>query len=80
MSEVFPYILSVLGITGLLAIGRRLWWGWIIALANECLWILFALATEQHGFLLGAFFYGAVNAYNAVFWFRAWRWKGHQTH
>lgn len=80
MSDVFPYILSVLGIAALLTIGRGHWWGWGIAFTNECLWIMFAITTEQYGFLLGAFAYGAVNVYNAVRWHRGWHQKGRQTH
>lgn len=80
MTEAFPYLLSTLGVTALFVIGRGLWWGWLVALTNECLWVFFALATGQHGFLLGAFVYGIVNAFNAVRWLGTHPHKGRQTH
>lgn len=63
-----PYVLSIIGITALVAIGQHKWWGWAIALFNECLWVAFALTTRQYGFILGAVVYGAVNAINARRW------------
>lgn len=65
-----PYLLSIIGVTGMLVIGRGYWWGWAIAFFNECLWVVFAIATRQYGFILGAAFYGTVNAYNAHRWLR----------
>jgi len=65
-----PYILSVIGVAGMLVIGRGYWWGWVIAFVNECLWVAFAVATRQYGFILGAAFYGTVNAYNAHRWYK----------
>lgn len=65
---MMPYILSIIGVTALLIIGRNHWAGWILAFTNECLWIGFAITTKQYGFILGAVFYGTVNAYNAIRW------------
>lgn len=65
---MMPYILSVIGVCGMLVIGSHRWWGWCIAFVNECLWVAFAVATRQYGFILGATFYGTVNAYNAYKW------------
>jgi hypothetical protein len=65
-----PYILSVIGVTAMLVIGSGKWWGWAIAFINECLWVGFAITTRQYGFILGAAFYGTVNAYNAYKWRR----------
>lgn len=67
---MMPYILSIVGVTGMLVIGAGRWWGWVIALANECLWLGFAIVTQQYGFIIGAAIYGTVNAYNAMRWRR----------
>ena len=66
--HVFPWMLSIVGVTAMLIVGRGVWWGWSIAFANECLWIAYALATQQRGFILGAVCYGAVNLTNAHRW------------
>lgn len=65
---MMPYVLSVIGVTAMLIIGRGKWYGWAIALFNECLWLIFAIVTGQYGFIIGAAIYGAVNAYNAYNW------------
>jgi len=66
---MMPYVLSVIGVTALVIIGRGYWWGWVLAFANECIWVGFALATRQYGFILGAIVYGSVNIYNARRWY-----------
>jgi hypothetical protein len=65
---MMPYVLSVIGVAGMLVIGAGRWWGWLIALANECLWLVFAVLTKQYGFIIGAAVYGTVNTYNALRW------------
>jgi nicotinamide riboside transporter PnuC len=70
---MMPYVLSVIGVAGMLAIGAGRWWGWLIALVNECLWLVFAVLTKQYGFIIGAAVYGTVNTYNAF------RWKQNHT-
>jgi hypothetical protein len=37
------------------------WWGYGVGLAIQFLWVAYALATGQAGFLLSALAYGAVN-------------------
>lgn len=66
---MMPYILSLIGVTALILIGKRKELGWALAFTNECLWFLFAIATKQYGFIIGALVYGFVNAYN----YRNWR-------
>lgn len=66
---MMPYILSIIGVTALILIGKRKELGWALAFTNECLWFLFAIATKQYGFIIGALVYGSVNAYNY------WNWR-----
>jgi hypothetical protein len=58
-------VLGTLGVTGLLIAGNRVWWGWLINLVNEILWIVYAIRTKQYGFILMAIAYAAVYARNA---------------
>jgi hypothetical protein len=67
---MMPYILSLIGVTALFFIGRKRWWGWVIAWGNECLWVAFAVTTQQYGFILGAAVYGTINMANAIVWKR----------
>lgn len=59
-------LLSAIGITGIFLAGRpRLaWLGWSVGLAAQALWITFALATGQYGFLGSALAYAAVYLLN----------------
>lgn len=68
--QVWSWVLSCIGVTGLLLIGKRKWWAWGIAALNEMLWICYALITRQYGFIFGALAYMTVHAHNARKWKR----------
>lgn len=42
----------------------------MLAWCNECIWVAFAVATQQYGFILGAIVYGTINMANAIVWKR----------
>jgi hypothetical protein len=48
----FSLILGLAGIAGQLIMPRRPVLGWSIALANQPLWVIFALLTHHYGLLL----------------------------
>lgn len=64
----WSYILTVVGITGFVLVGRRFWWAWYVNLGCQVLWFSYGFATHQFGFLLSSFFYAAVFGQNA------WQW------
>lgn len=64
----FSWVLATVGVTGMVIAGRKIWWGWLFNLGNEILWVIFAVATQQYGFILMAIGYGAVYAHNAHTW------------
>lgn len=64
----WSWLLGILGVTGLWIAGRQVWWGWLINLSNEVLWVIYAIVTEQYGFILMALAYAIVYARNAVAW------------
>lgn len=57
------------GVFGLWLAGRKSKWGWAVGLGAQALWIIYAIATEQWGFIVSAAIYGAVYAKN----FSSWR-------
>ena len=63
--SIWSWVLGTLGVTGLLIAGNRVWWGWLINLANEILWVVYAVKTKQYGFILMAGVYALVYARNA---------------
>lgn len=66
---LWSYALAAVGILGIYLAGRRNIWGWVVGFAAQALWIIYALATDQLGFIVSAIAYGAVYARN---WHR-WR-------
>ena len=67
---IWSITLSVIGILGIYLAGRKSKWGWAIGLAAQVLWFVFAIVTEQYGFILSAVAYGAVYAKNWISWRR----------
>lgn len=67
---VWSIALSIIGITGIFIAGRKNMWGWFIGLSAQLLWIIFAIATAQYGFILSALAYGWVYGNNWLKWRR----------
>ena len=51
---MWSWVLSAVGITGLLVAAHHPRAGWSINLAAQMLWVVYAVASGQHGFLLAA--------------------------
>ena len=60
--------LAIIGIIGLHIAGMKSQWGWFIGLGVQVLWIIFAITTDQYGFVLSACAYGLVNWNNLRKW------------
>ena len=65
---MWSWILAAIGVTGIFLVGRKTIWGWLVLCVNECLWIAYALATEQYGFILAAVAYGIVYIKSFMHW------------
>jgi len=65
---VWSWVLVTLGATGMWMAGRRMRAGWAVAIANEALWIAYAVDTRQYGFIAGALLYMVVFARNWLRW------------
>lgn len=69
MSWTWSAVLAAVGIAGLLLAGRGRWEGWAVGLGAQVLWVVYALVTQQWGFIASAVAYGVVYGTNA------WRWR-----
>jgi hypothetical protein len=61
------YLIAGIGIAALWLLGggrKARAWGFALNLANQIIWVVYALATGQHGFIVGAVVFGAVAARN----------------
>lgn len=70
MSQWWSWSLAAIGVTGLYLAGNRRVLGWVIGFAVQGLWIVYAVATRQWGFIASAIAFGCVNARNWVRWQR----------
>lgn len=68
LSPYWSWLLTVVGVTGLYFAGRRRALGWAIGLAAQVLWLAYAIATQQWGFIVSAGAYGWVYAKNLRAW------------
>ncbi len=64
----WSWLLTAVGVTGLYLAGRRVWWAWFVGLGAQALWLAYAVATRQYGFLVSAVAYGWVYAKNGMTW------------
>ncbi len=62
------YISCILTVVAAVLIGRKLWYGWIVALANSLLICLIGLRTAQFGFIPANLFCIALYSYNLRTW------------
>lgn len=69
----WSWVLTVVGGLGFYLVGRRLLVGWLVCFLSEALWIIYALQTDQYGFIAGAVIYQWI----AMLSF--WRWRAVRT-
>jgi hypothetical protein len=70
MEAYWSYLLAAVGVTGIFLVGRKTIWGWLILCVNECIWIVYALATKQYGFIIMAVAYAIVYVKSYIGWRR----------
>ena len=64
----WSWLLTAVGVAGLYLAGRRVWWSWFVGLGAQALWVMYAVATQQYGFLVSAVAYGWVYGRNGLAW------------
>ena len=65
---MWSYILAAIGVTGIFFVGRKNRWAWLWLIFNECLWIIYAVATNQYGFIFAAVAYTLVYIKSFLSW------------
>lgn len=67
----WSFLLTAVGVFGLWVSSTGRSWGFLVGLTAQVLWVVYALATEQYGFLISAALYGVMYFRN----FQTWREK-----
>ena len=70
MNQLWPWLLSAVGITGIWLAGSHRTIGWIFGVAAQFLWITYAVLTSQWGFIASALAYTFVYSRNWIKWDR----------
>ena len=60
--------LATMGLVGQYLAGRRSWWGWVVGLFDEALWIAYAIGTRQWMFAGSALVYSWIYMRNLCAW------------
>lgn len=66
----WSWLLTAVGATGLYLAGRKVVWAWLVGLGAQVLWVAYAVATRQWGFIASAMIYGSVYLSNHLRWSR----------
>lgn len=67
---MWSWVLATIGVLGIYFVGRKTIWGWLVLLANEVIWIAYALTTKQYGFIVSAVAYAIVYVRSFIHWRR----------
>lgn len=62
-------LLTAVGVLGIWLAGQRNCWGWALGVFAQLLWITYAIATQQWGFI------GSALAYGFVYGRALYRWR-----
>jgi hypothetical protein len=65
---MWSWALAFIGIAGIFLVGRKIIWGWIVLCINEVFWIVYAIDTNQYGFIFAAIAYGIVYIKSLLHW------------
>lgn len=70
MTQYWSWLLAILGISGMYFVGKKTVWGWLVLLANEVIWVVYAFFTKQYGFIMMAVAYAIVYIKSYLEWKR----------
>lgn len=68
--QLWSWALTAVGVLGIYLAGRRARVGWAVGFGAQALWIAYAVATRQWGFIFSAIAYGTVYGRNWLRWRR----------
>ena len=68
MNNYASWVLALSGTAAIYFVGRKHIWGWIWLTFNEVMWIYYALATKQYGFIFAAVAYSIVYIKSYIHW------------
>lgn len=71
VSQLWSWGLAIIGICGVYLTTKKLYWGFVVGVLVQVLWLTYALVTAQYGFILSALGFAWVNALGLYRWTRS---------
>lgn len=68
--QALSWIVSVVGMSGFILAGRRVWWCWYVNISCQVFWAMYAIVSETPAFFFTALFYFVIFTINAIKWTR----------
>jgi hypothetical protein len=60
--------MEIVGVLGMLMVGRKLWWGWAIVLLHSIPWFIYSISHDKPGFIAMSLMWWVTHAYNMMKW------------
>lgn len=60
--------MEIVGASGMLFVGRRFWWGWLVVLLHSIPWLVYSVIHDKPGFIAMTSLWWTINAFNAHKW------------
>jgi len=67
-ANTFSFILSALSLLSLWLMGNKNKLGMVVGLANQLLWVVYAVMLKQYGLLIGVIAYTIIHIRNLAKW------------
>lgn len=71
VSQLWSWGLAIIGISGVYLTTKKLYWGFVVGVLVQVLWLSYSLVSQQYGFILSALGFAWVNALGLYRWTRA---------
>jgi hypothetical protein len=64
----FLFVMEIVGVCGMFAVGRLHWWGWLIVLLHSVPWFVYSIGHDKPGFIAMSLMWWITHAYNMMKW------------
>lgn len=66
--QIWSGVLTAIGLAGFFLAGKKIWWAWYVNIANQAIWAVYSILSEQWPFLVGVVAYTVIFTKNAIAW------------
>jgi len=70
------FAMEIVGVTGMLIVGKKIWWGWLIVLLHSIPWFVYSISHNKPGFIAMSLMWWVTHTHNMVKWRKEHNKKG----